>query len=394
MDIRNKVAISGIGATDFTRASGRTTEQLAVDACKKAAADAGMPLSEVDGVVTFFLGDSATSAVVATSLGLPQLNHYADLSTGGSAACGVVLQAAMAIATGQARNVLVYRSMNGSSGTRYGGADFSRALAVTGCHSDAEEQFLDTAGITNPVQHFALLCRRHMSLYGTNEDDLGAVARTFRAHAERNPQAMKRKPLSEADYYASPMIASPLRAADCCLQTDGAVALLLTSAERARDLATRPVYVTAGVFGGGPRARGGMWGNFIPEHAECYAKYVSDNLFRMAGVARDELDFLQLYDCFTYSVLVQFEDFGFCRKGEAGGFFREGHAMPGGKLPVNTGGGLLSEAYIHGLNLVNEAVAQLRGGLGERQVEGARTCLVSAGGAATTGSALILSGAV
>ena len=392
MNIRNKVAISGIGATDFTRQSGRTTEQLAVSACKAAVADAGLKMSEVDGIVTFFLGDSATSAVVATSLGLPQLNHYADFSTGGSIACGVVLQAAMAIATGQARNVLVYRSMNGSSGARYGGPDLSRQFAATGCHSDAEEQFLDTAGITSPVQHFALLCRTHMNKYGTTAEDLSAVARTFREHAVLNEQAMRRKPMSEADYYASPMIASPFRAVDCCLQTDGAVALLLTSAERARDLATKPVYITAGVFGGGPRIRGGMWGNFVPDQSDCYAKYLADNLFNAAGIGRDELDFLQLYDCFTYSVLVQFEDFGFCRKGEAGAFFREGRAKLGGKLPINTGGGLLSEAYIHGLNLVNEAVAQLRGGLGARQVAGARTGLVSAGGAATTGSALILTG--
>lgn len=390
MSIRNRTSISGIGATEYSRRSGKTTEQLAVDACKKAVTDSGIAMGEVDGVVSFGLGDTATAAVVATSLGLKQLNHYVDYSAGGSAACAVVLQAAMAIACGQAKNVLVYRSLNGSSGPRYGGSEMSRMLATTGCHSDAEEQFLDTAGITSPVQHFALLCRRHMLKYGTTQDDLAAVAMTFRAHAALNQRAMKRTPMSRDDYAASPLIAEPFRALDCCLQTDGACAVLVTSAEQARDLRTTPVYIRAGVFGGGPRVRGGMWSNFLPDHAESYAKYVADRLFAMADVRRDELDFLQLYDCFTYSVLVQFEDFGFCSKGEAGAFFREGRAKIGSDLPVNTGGGMLSEAYIHGSNLVNEAVEQLRGQSGERQVAGAKLGLVSAGGAASTGSALIL----
>ena len=385
-----KASIAGIGWTDYTRNSGKTPEQLAIEACKNAVADSGLALSEVDGIITFGIGDTATSAVVATSLGLPKLSHFADYSAGGTAACAIVLHAAMAIACGQARNVLVYRSLNGASGQRYGGPRFSELLAATGVHSDAEPQFLDTAGITMPAQHFALLCRRHMIKYGTTSEDLAAVAMTCREHAVRNDRAMKRTPLSHDDYFDAPWIAEPFRLLDCCLQSDGATALLVTSTEHARDLQKRPVEIAAGISGGGPANRGNMWGNFFPEHSECYAKYLADELFGMAGISRSDIAFAQLYDCFTYSVLVQFEDFGFCAKGEAGSFFREGRARLGGDLPVNTSGGLLSEAYIHGLNLVTEAVSQLRGEAGDRQVHDATHGLVSAGGASSSGSALVL----
>ncbi|MBM0205687.1 hypothetical protein JNW90_23730 [Micromonospora sp. STR1s_5] len=390
MNINGMTSISGIGWTDYTRSSGRTPEQLAVEACKRAAEDAGVPLSQVDGVITYGISDTATSAVIATSLGLPRVTHYADYTAGGTAACSVVLHAAMAVITGQARNVLVYRSLNGASGQRYGGAKFSELLAGSGVHSDAEPQFLDTAGITMPAQHFALLCRRHMSKYGTTEEDLAAVAMTCRAHAVDNERAMKRSPMSRDDYFGAPWIAEPFRMFDCCLQSDGACAVLVTSIEHARDLKAQPVEIKAGISGSGPSARGNMWANLFPEHSECYARYLSDDLFRNAGVERKELDFAQFYDCFTYSILVQFEDFGFCDKGDAGAFFREGRGRIGGDLPVNTSGGLLSEAYIHGLNLVVEAVSQLRGEAGTRQVADAKLGLVTAGGASSSGSALIL----
>lgn len=390
MQLSDRASIVGVGWTDYTRMSGRTAEHLAVEACRNAAADAGVKLADIDGVVTFGISDTATALVVATALGLPRVSYYADYSAGGSAACGVVLHAAMAVATGQARNVLVYRSLNGASGQRYGGAKFSELLAGSGIHSDSEPQFLDTAGITMPAQHFALLCRRHMIRYGTTERHLGAVALTCREHALLNERAMMRKPISIEDYEASPWLAEPFRVLDCCLQSDGACAVLVSSTEAARDMRRPPVLVKSGVFGAGPAARGGMWGNFWPDHTESYMRYFADDLFRGAGVERGDIDFAQIYDCFTYSVLVQFEDLGFCGKGEAGDFFLEGRAKLGADLPVNTSGGLLSEAYIHGLNLVVEAALQLRGDVGARQVPGAQLGVVTAGGAATTGSGLIL----
>jgi len=390
MNFNSTTSITGIGWTEYSRNSKRSVEALALEACKNAIADAGLTKSDVDGIVTFGLGDTSTTSVIATSLGLPEVNHYADYGAGGNMACGVVLHAAMAVATGQAENVLVYRALNGASGVRYGGERFSQLLAESSIHSDAEPQFLDTCGITMPAQHFAMLCRRHMIKYGTTSEDLGAVATTVRAHAQLNDRAMARKPMTLADYEASPWIAEPFRLFDCCLQSDGACALIVTSTEHACDLSHRPVTIRAGITASGPANRGLMWGNYWHDHSECYARFVAERLFNMANVKRSDLDFAQIYDCFTYSVIAQFEDFGLCEKGAAGAFFREGRARLGGELPVNTAGGLLSEAYIHGLNNVVEAVSQLRGEAGIRQVQGAELGLVTAGGATSTGSALIL----
>lgn len=387
---RPLAAIAGIGWTDYTRRSGRTVEALALEACHRAIADAGITPDSVDGLVSFNLGDSVTTSVVATDLGLSKLNHYADFAGGGYMACGVVLEAALAVSAGLASNVLVYRALNGASGQRYGGFEFSRALAEHGVRTDSEQQFLDTAGITMPAQEFALLCRRHMQLYGTTNDDLAAVAMSGRANAADNPRAQMRKPMTLEDYHNSPWVAEPFHVLDCCLQTDGACALLVTSVERARDLARHPVEIISGFTAAGPRNRGAMWGNFNIDPASCYAEQHADRLFRRAGIQRDDLDFAQIYDCFTYSVIGQMEGFGLIERGGAGDFFRSGAGRIGGWLPINTHGGLLSEGYIHGLNSVVEAVSQLRGEAGARQVADAQLGLVTAGGATQTGSAVIL----
>ena len=384
-------SIVGIGWTDYTRNSGRTVEALALEACRNAIDDSGLNADAVDGLVSFNLGDSVTTSVVSTGLGLPKMNHYADFSAGGYMACGIVMEAAMAVATGQADYVVAYRALNGSSGQRYGGAEFSRLLADHGVHTDAEQQFLDTAGITMPAQHFALLCRTHMTRYGTTNEDLGAIAMTMRAHANDNPRAqMRDRRMTLADYQGSPWIAEPFRLLDCCLQTDGGCALLITTPERARDLAKAPVDILSGFTSAGPRNRGAMWGNFSPDSTVTYAEHHADRLFARAGIDRKDLSFAQVYDCFTYSIIGQMEGFGLIEKGQAGDFFRSGEASIGGRLPVNTHGGLLSEGYIHGLNSVVEAVSQLRGEGGKRQVENAQLGLVTAGGATSTGSALIL----
>jgi len=386
----NRTAVAGIGYTDFSRNSGRSVERLALEAIEAAAADAGIAASKIDGLVTYGLCDTSYTGVLATGLGLKELNYFADYSAGGNVACAVVLQAAMAVATGQANCVVAYRALNGATGIRYGGSGWSEMMATTGLLSDAEPQFLDTCGITMPAQHYALLARRHMAKYGTTNEDFAAVAMTCREHAAKNPRAQMRKPMTLDDYLASMWIAEPFRLLDCCLQSDGACAVLVTSLDRAQHLQQKPVRILSGAVGGSPRARGVMWTNFADEHAECYATALADGLFRRAGVTRSDMDFAQLYDCFTYSVIAQLEDFGFCKKGESGAFFREGRAGLQGELPVNTGGGLLSEAYIHGLNCVVEAVDQLRGNAGERQIPGAELGLVTAGGAAHSGSALIL----
>lgn len=383
-------AIAGVGCTEFTKNSNGSVEKLALEAVHNAAADAGISPSEIDGLVTYGLCDTSYTGVIANGLGLKKLNYFADYSAGGNVACAVVLQAAMAVATGLAECVVAYRALNGASGVRYGGSGWSELMATTSLLSDSEPQFLDTSGITMPAQHFAFLARRHMVKYGTTAEDFAAVAMTCREHAMKNPRAQMRKPLTLDAYMASPWIADPFRLFDCCVRTDGAVAVIVTSMERARDLKQKPVRIMSGAVGGTPRGRGVMWSNFADEHADCYGRELADGLFQRAGVTRADMDFAQLYDCFTYSVISQLEDFGFCDKGEGGAFFQEGQAKLGGKLPVNTGGGLLSEGYIHGLNCVVEAVDQLRGNGGDRQVAGARTGIVTAGGAAHSGSALIL----
>ncbi|MCB1744345.1 MAG: hypothetical protein KDK91_28510 [Gammaproteobacteria bacterium] len=217
------------------------------------------------------------------------------------------------------------------------------------------------------------------------------MATICRAHANLNPRAqMGARTMSMDDYLASPWIADPFRVFDCCLMSDGACAVLVTDAERARDLRHRPVYLMAGGIGTGPANRGGMWGNFWHDHTECYARYMAERLYADAGVGPEDINLAQLYDCFTYSVIVQLEDFGFCAKGEGGPFCAEGRIAIGRELPVNTNGGLLSEAYIHGLNGVFELVEQLRGDAGARQVKNAEIGLATAGGASPNGSAVIL----
>ena len=384
-----KTAVAGLGWTGYSKNSGKTVEMLAHEAATNAILDAGLSPQDVDGIATFGLGDTVGSNVVATNLGLKKLRYYADFSTGGNYACGVVVQAAMAVATGMADTVLVYRALNGSSGPRYAGEEFSRMVAATSIHSDAEGQFLDPYGVLIPAHHFALLARRHMTLYGTTEEQFGQLATICRSNAVLNERAQMRKPMSMDDYYRSPWIAEPLRLFDCCLQTDGACALIVTSLERARDLRQPAVRILSGAIGAGPRNRGGMWSNFSPEPSDTYALALRDDLFGGAGVTPDDVDVAQLYDCFTYSILGQIEDYGFCKKGEAGPYIAEGNCRLDGRLPINTNGGLLSEGYIHGLNGVVEAVDQVRGHAGARQVPDVEVSLATAGGATSTGSALI-----
>jgi len=233
-------------------------------------------------------------------------------------------------------------------------------------------------------------CRRHMIEYGTTAEQLGVVATTFRKNAEANERAMKRDPLSMSDYLASRYIVEPFRLFDICLESDGACAVLVCGSEQARDLKQKPVYISGGAYGGGPN-QGEDFFDAIrwPDHSHNYARYIANDVWTSAGVKPADMDFAQIYDCFTYSVLMQLEGLGFCREGEGGPFVQSGGISRDGKLPVNTHGGLLSEAYIHGLNHTVEAVLQLRGQAGVRQVEGAQIGLVTAG-AMTCGSAMVL----
>ena len=382
--LKDKAAIAGIGWTSFTKDSGVSVLSLATEACKKAIDDAGLNVKEIDGIVTHNMSDSVMPQEVATCLGLPGLGYHLEYWGGGPAGCQTVINAAMAITMGLAHNVVCFRALNGRSGHRLGGT--GNSPPTTG-----EAQFLIPYGWTSFVHTFTHMARRHMIEYGTTQKQLGVVAVTERKHASMNERAMMRTPITIDDYFNSRMIAEPLRLLDICVETDGACAVVVTSAENARNLRHRPAYVMGAAIGSGPDPTPyGMntFGWLRGSHTELYGKYISPQLYGMAGITPRDIDVAEIYDEMTIAVLVQLEDFGFCKKGEGGPFVEEGRIEIGKELPVNTHGGSLSEAYIHGMNHICEGVKQIRG-IAVNQVKDAELVLVTAGPVVPT-SALIL----
>jgi len=380
--LRDKFAIVGVGTTDYSANSGRTVRSLAIEASANAIADAGLKPADIDGLVSYNFNDSVPAIAVATGLGIPDAGYAVDFLAGGNAANLIVLSAVAAIEAGLADTVVCYRAMNGRSGFRLGGG---REMAAAG-----PTQFTAPFGWITYPQAMAMWCRRYMIKYGLTPEQLGEVAVTFRDNARDNPRAMQRKPLTMADYLASRMIVDPFRLYDICLETDGACAVVVTTAERARDMRQKPVYIMGGAYGGGPNQGDDLFDCMRwPDHAMNYSHYIADDLWRSAGIGPSDIDVAEIYDCFTYSIVMQLEGLGLCGLGEAGAFIQDGNIRRGGKLPVNTHGGLLSEGYIHGFNHVVEAVEQLRGQSGSRQVANAEIALTTAG-AMTCGSAMIL----
>lgn len=360
MSLRDGVAIAGIGCTPYSKDSGVSTLTLATRAIMAALDDAGLSPDALDGLATHRVGDSVLPAVVAQALGIRDLRYFSDQFGGGSISHAVVGQAALAVDAGLADYVVCYRALNARSEFRMGGTGRPLVDAV-------ETQYQAPYGYFVPPQQFAMAARAHMDRYGTTEAQLGRVAIEQRANASKNERAMMRTPIDLDAYFASRPVVEPFRLFDCCLETDGAVAILLTTAERAKDLAKPPVSVRGAAWGGGQTL-------YSSQKADTTTTAVTDmapRLFEMAGVGPADIDLAQIYDCFTYSVIVQLEDYGFCAKGEGGPFVESGATRIGGSIPVNTHGGFLSEGYVHGLNHVYECVSQLRGEAGERQVDGA-----------------------
>ena len=381
MSLRDQVAIAGIGCTEYSKDSGVSTLTLASRAIMAALEDAGLDADAVDGVATFRVGDSVLPAVLTQALGVRDPRWYLDQFGGGSVSHAIIGQAALAIHAGIADTVVCYRALNARSEFRMGGTGRPLVDAV-------ETQYQAPYGYFVPPQQFAMAARAHMEKYGTTEEQLGRVAVQQRANAVLNERAMMREPISLDDYAAARWVVEPFRLFDCCLETDGAVALVLTSAERARDLKKPPVLISGAAWGGGQT----LYSNQQPDTTRSAAADVAPRLFEMAGVGPGDIDVAQLYDCLTYSVLVQLEDYGFCAKGEGGAFVESGATARDGTLPVNTHGGFLSEGYVHGLNHVYECVSQLRGEAGARQIEGAAVGLSTAqpGYIAGNASALVL----
>jgi acetyl-CoA acetyltransferase len=379
--LRDRTAIVGVGYTDFSKNSGVSTLTLALRAITAALEDAGLSPQDVDGVACHRVGDSVQAVLVAQALGITDLHYHLDLFGGGSTSHQVLASAAMAVATGMAQTVVCWRAINARSEFRMGGT--GRAAPDT-----IEFQYQVPYGYATPPQQFAMQARAYLDAYQISPEDLGRVAITQRNYAQLSPRAMMRKPLTMDDYLSSRWIVEPLRLFDCCLETDAAVALVVTSAERARDLAQPPVLISAAAYGSGQTLFSNGGGDFGTSAAATLAP----RLFEMADLTPNDVDVAELYDAFTPLVLLQLEDYGFCAKGDAAAFVADGQTAPGGRLPVNTHGGHLSEGYVHGLNHAAEAVTQLRGAAGPRQVAGATVALSTAqpGYVAGTTSAVLL----
>ncbi|MBF5000307.1 lipid-transfer protein [Nocardia sp. BSTN01] len=388
--LSRRAAIVGIGATDFSKDSGRSELRLAAEAVTAALADAGLTPADVDGLTTFTM-DTNTQAAVARATGIPSLKFFSNIPFGGGAAAATVQQAAMAVATGVADVVVAYRAFNERSGNRFG--QFATHLATGNpSSSGVDNAFSYTHGLGTPAAQVAMVARRYMHVYGATSADFGRVAVADRKHAAVNPAAhFYGKPITLDDHQASRWIAEPLHLLDCCQETDGGVAIVVTSAERARDLPNKPALIAGAAQGSGADQyvmtsyyRDALTG--LPEMG-----LVGDQLWAQSELRPDDMQAAVLYDHFTPFVLMQLEELGFCGRGEGKDFVADGAIEIGGRLPLNTHGGQLGEAYIHGMNGIAEGVRQIRGS-SVNQVEGLENIVVTAGTGVPT-SGLVLTAA-
>lgn len=413
--------VVGVGETRYAKWGGITDTseyQLSVAAVLAALADAGIAVDDVDGLCSF-AEDRNEATFMAADLGIAEL-RYATMSwlPGGGGACAAVANAAMAVESGQAEVVVVYRALCQGQFRRFGRGPGNTTSGPTGPGAarsarpaegprpartpgvrrartllEAHVAFTMPFGMFGPPIAYAMVVQRHMHRFGTTVEQMGAVAVTTRAHAARNPRAvMGARPMTMDDYLASRPVSDPFRLFDCCLESDGACAVVVTTTERARDLKRAPVEIVASAQGTLRGFGHGQYSNVsMPDddYTSAGARQVAARLWGRAGMGPDDVDVAQIYDHFSGLVLLSLEDFGFCARGEGGPFAASGAlAWPDGKLPANTHGGSLSEAYVHGLNHVVEGVRQLRGE-STSQVEGARTCLVTSAAGVPT-SALVL----
>jgi acetyl-CoA acetyltransferase len=373
-----KTAIVGAGATEFSRQAGRTELQLACEAIRDALADAGLTAADVDGIVSYTI-DPVEETELVRSVGFQEIAFSSRIPYGGGGSMGTLLHAAAANASGAADVVVAYRAIRARSGaSRFGAA--KTAASPTANHAGTTAmQWCMPYGVLTPASWMALNATRYMHTYGVTSPDFGRAVVQLRAYAETNPQAWGyKRPMTLEDHQASRWIAEPcIHLLDCCQETDGSVALVITSRERAADLPNRPAYI-------GAAATAGLFEQEIASDHYRPDLSVMDGsvalarrLFDDAGFRRDELDAAMVYDAFSPLLLMQLEALGFCGLGEAKDFVADGNLALDGMLPTNTNGGLIGEGYIHGLNLVLEAVRQLRG-TAVNQVPDARQVLVTA----------------
>jgi len=382
--LKDKAAIVGIGETEYSRNSGMSNVALLLQAAVRAIEDAGLTPKDIDGIIPGIMGVTAEDFI--SNFGIEDLRYTVTVHMGGASAVASLQSAAMAIVLGIAKNVLCVTGWNGYSGMRVAqiGGQAGFQLPMMPVLRDYEMPY----GVFVPAQWYAPMARRHMHEYGTTSLQFGAVAVAMRKHAQLNEKAMMRgRPMTLEDHQNSRMVVDPFRLFDCCLESDGAAAVVVSSAERAKDMRHRPVYIM-GVAEAHPDSPDWIAGRKVI--TELGVKKAAPKAFQMAGVTPKDIDVAEIYDCFTWNVICQLEDIGFCKKGEGGHFVEGGRIELGGELPVNTHGGLLSQAHVLGMNHIVEAVKQLRGDAGPAQVKDAEIALVSGFGDLGDGSVAIL----
>ncbi len=349
--ISGRTAVVGIGVTEFSKASGTTPLNLAARASLRAIDDAGLSVSDIDGVVTYQYGrypqGQTYPADLARTIGLDNTGYELFSNLGGHQCCGAVATAAMAVHSGIAKNVLLYYGINGRTKWPTGSHRAAWPIEVTGTRQP-EMAF----GLFHPAATFGLPVVAHMAKYGTTNLDMAHLAVTQRGNALLNTKAMMKRPLTVDEHQASPWVIYPYRQFDCCLQSDGAGAIVISSAERARDLRRSPVHIHG--YGGAIDDKRTPW--------QTGGDKAAARLYAAAGLTPGDVDFAELYDPFTGVCMLQMENFGFAPEGGSGEWVRASGNSLDGDTPVNTHGGLLSEGYLHGLNSVIEAVQQLRRG--------------------------------
>ena len=382
MTLKDKALVSGIGETRYVRApgSGKTPIALQMEAALAAIADAGLRPKDIDGIIPFAIGPLVAEDFV-TNFGITDLSFSALTPLGGASAVASLQCAAAAIAAGICRHVLLSLGRNGYSGTRIA----SRIAQMPQFRVVGE--FEVPSGATTPVQFYAPMARLHMDRYGTTARQLGEIAVTMRKHALLNGNAVNKDPLSIEEYLASRMISEPLRLFDCSVESDGAACVVVSAAGHAAEMPRRAVYIS-GVGEGHPEMP-----SAVSQRADLLAlgtAKAARKAFAMAGVKPADIDVAEIYDCFTYILLRQIEELGFCAAGEGGAFVQDGGIGLGGRLPVNTHGGLLSQAHVGGMNHIVELVRQLRGEAGHAQVQGAELGLVTGFGDMCDGTVAIM----
>lgn len=386
VSISNQAAIVGIGATEFSKNSGRSELRLAVEATLAALEDAGIDRSEVDGLSTYTM-DNNPEIELFRSIGGKELKFFSRIHYGGGAACAPILHAAMAVASGVANVVVCYRAMNERSQYRFGTGHTPPPVPTA---ETAHYGWYIPYGLISPASWVAMQAQRYMHDHGATTEDLGRISVAMRKHAATNPKAwFYEQPITLADHQASRWIVEPLRLLDCCQESDGAVAVVVTSMEYAKKLKQTPVVIRGAAQGAGDDSQ--MMTSYYRKDIGRISEMniVAEQLYAQSGLRPDDIQAAILYDHFTPFVMPQLEAFGFAKEGQAKDFIREGNIELGGRLPINTHGGQLGEAYIHGLNGVAEGVRLARG-TSVNQPGSVQNVLVTAGTGVPT-SGLILS---